>query len=203
MNHKKIKEKAKKILKKEFLKILIPLLIIQLINFILGYFLLKSNSSDINKITITLLINLAIAPLHFGFIAYILKFIRNKKADYKEIYMQYKDFIFIISLYFITTVLMTLGFKLYVIPGVIIYLMLSMSVYIMVDGDKEPMNCIRKSYLMTQGYKINLLLFLLSFIGWILLSILTFGILFIYTLPYILVAQAVYYEELKNLKKLD
>lgn len=203
MNHKEIKKEARRILKENLVRIILPLLLIQIINYILIYIFINTDSSEVNKMSTTLIINLGLAPLQYGFISYILKIIRNKKTDYIELIIHYREFIFIVSLYLILSLLTAFGFALYIIPGIIIYLMFSMSVYLMVDGEKDPLKCMKKSYIMTKGYKNNLLIFLFSFIGWLLLSVLTIGFLFIYTIPYIMISQAIYYEELKNINKLD
>ena len=52
-----------------------------------------------------------------------------------------------------------------------------------------------------KGYKGDYFVFLLSFIGWFLLVPFTLGIILIWLLPYILVAQIIYYEKLSELKK--
>ena len=43
--------------------------------------------------------------------------------------------------------------------------------------------------------------FELSFFGWILLGLVTFGIAYIWVVPYMEVDNVMYYEELKKLKK--
>ena len=60
---------------------------------------------------------------------------------------------------------------------------------------------VKKSKEMMLGYKNDYFLFMLSFTGWILFSILTLGIGLIYVIPYITVCQALYYEELKKITK--
>ena len=57
---------------------------------------------------------------------------------------------------------------------------------------------ITDSRMMMRGHKMELFLLDLSFIGWILLSILTFGILFIYVVPYMQAARAEFYRTLKG-----
>ena len=63
------------------------------------------------------------------------------------------------------------------------------------------MEILRESKRLTYGYKADIFLFGLSFLGWYLLSVFTMGIAFIYVIPYTLVASAMYYEELKKIKK--
>lgn len=52
------------------------------------------------------------------------------------------------------------------------------------------------------GHKFNLLLFGLSFIGWIILMALSLGFAGIYVLPYMMIANIIYYNELKKKKEL-
>ena len=51
---------------------------------------------------------------------------------------------------------------------------------------------------MMDGHKWQLFCLHFSFIGWILLSILTCGILFLFVAPYMQAANAEFYEKLKN-----
>jgi uncharacterized membrane protein len=62
------------------------------------------------------------------------------------------------------------------------------------------MEYLSKSRELMKGYKWDYFVFNLSFIGWILLSIITFGILFVYVIPYISIADTIYYDELKKIK---
>ena len=50
---------------------------------------------------------------------------------------------------------------------------------------------------MTQGHKAEIFWLQLSFIGWIILSFFTFGILYIWLIPYMSAAMANVYETLK------
>ena len=47
-----------------------------------------------------------------------------------------------------------------------------------------------------KGYKMNYFVFKLSFIGWNILAILTFGILYIWLVPYMVIAKTMYYDNL-------
>ena len=89
-----------------------------------------------------------------------------------------------------------------IIPGIIAYLSYSLVNYILADNDNMSiMEILRESKRLTYGYKADIFLFGLSFLGWYLLSVFTMGIAFIYVIPYTLVASAMYYEELKKIKK--
>ena len=76
-----------------------------------------------------------------------------------------------------------------------------MAFYIWIDETKtDTMEVIKESKRMMDGYKWDYFVFGLSFIGWILLVVITFGIAAIYVMPYMTVAQAMYYDELKAIK---
>ena len=59
-----------------------------------------------------------------------------------------------------------------------------------------------RSQQMMKGYKMKLFLLDLSFIGWILLCLVTFCIGFLWVKPYIETAHAKFYEELKSRQNL-
>ena len=60
-----------------------------------------------------------------------------------------------------------------------------MSMYILAENKEKPaLECINESKSLTYGYKMDLFVLSLSFIGWILLSVITFGIALIWILPY-------------------
>ena len=73
----------------------------------------------------------------------------------------------------------------------------SMCFFILLDApDKTAFQCLRESRDMTRGYKGKLFVLDLSFLGWMLLSVIPFVIL--YTLPYITVTQANCYRVLSG-----
>ena len=76
-----------------------------------------------------------------------------------------------------------------------------MSMYILAENQgKAALECINESKLMTNGYKMDLFVLSLSFIGWALLGVITFGIAFIWVIPYINATYANAYNSLKSVK---
>lgn len=85
-----------------------------------------------------------------------------------------------------------------VIPGIVKSYAYSMSMYILAENKGKPaLECINESKEMTNGHKEELFLLGLSFIGWVLLSSLTFGIALIWVLPYAQTTYANVYNSLK------
>ena len=89
---------------------------------------------------------------------------------------------------------------LFVIPGIIKALSYGMTQYILADcPDVKARDALKLSMRMMHGHKGELFVLGLSFIGWILLTVLTLGILEIfYTGPYMYSTFAQYYLEIKD-----
>ncbi len=86
---------------------------------------------------------------------------------------------------------------LFVIPGVIMAYAYSMAIYVANDNPElSAMDAIRKSRELMDGHKWDLFVLDLSFIGWILLCLLTCGIGFFFLAPYIEMARVEFYREL-------
>lgn len=85
---------------------------------------------------------------------------------------------------------------LFVIPGIIKTYAYSMMYYVMKDFNLEGSEAITKSRELMDGYKWKLFVLNLSFIGWILLGAVTFGIGSIFLMPYMQATEAEFYAEL-------
>ena len=140
-------------------------------------------------------------PLLWGYTVFFLNIIREKKIDWDSIFDGYKNGEWkriggTYLLYYIYVILWTL---LLIIPGIIKALSYSMTPFILQDDPSISGNAaIEKSMRMMDGHKMDLFWLFLSFIGWIILSIMTFGIGFILLEPYINTSVAHFYEDLKE-----
>lgn len=94
----------------------------------------------------------------------------------------------------------TLSTILFIIPGIIVaYGLYEVPFLLAEDPSLSGMDAIRRSWNDMKGHKGELFGLELSFIGWILLTILTFGILAIfYTGPYMALAEAGYFHEMHH-----
>ena len=96
------------------------------------------------------------------------------------------------------TIFQFLWFLLLIIPGVVMSYAYAMTPYLAADhpelGAKETIDLSRN---MMKGHKWELFVLDLSFLGWIILSVLTLGILEVfYTGPYMASTHAAFYKEL-------
>ena len=88
---------------------------------------------------------------------------------------------------------------LFFIPGIVKSYSYAMTFYILRDNPNMPANdAITESRRMMNGNKFRLFCLHFSFIGWLILSALTFNILLIWVIPYMQTAQAAFYESLKQ-----
>lgn len=85
-----------------------------------------------------------------------------------------------------------------IVPGIVYYYKTYFANQILADNPNlKPTEALKLSKKMTQGCKTELFTFDVSFILWYLLCIVTFGIASIYVVPYVMTAQALYYENFR------
>lgn len=137
-------------------------------------------------------------PLEWGAAVYFLNLIRQEDLSYGRLFDGYKDFVRIFCTIFLESIIVAIGIVLLIIPGIILAIMFAQVCFIMKDDkDIKYMDALKCSAQMMKGHKMEYFWLELSFIGWIILSILTFGFGFLFLLPYMYTALAHYYEDLK------
>ncbi len=94
----------------------------------------------------------------------------------------------------------TLWGMLFIIPGIIKFYSYSQAMFIKAENPEIPASrAIELSKAMMNGHKADLLYLQISFLGWFILSALTYNILgIIYVFPYYFSAMAFAYEEIKS-----
>ena len=105
------------------------------------------------------------------------------------------------TLYLIMTVKIFLWTLLFIVPGIIATLNYSQAIYLMLrDPDLKPNDAINESIILMKGYRMDLFVLGLSFILWILLVAVTFGLAILYVGPYIELTVAAFHNELYDIK---
>lgn len=145
------------------------------------------------------LISLVISgPMTLGVVTVYTNLIRGEKAEVGQLFDGFKNFVNAFVLYLVNNIFIALWSLLLIVPGIIKTYAYSMSFYILRDNPEMTQAEARKASIeMMQGNKWRLFCLELSFIGWILLSMLTFGILMFWVAPYMQTAIAAFYEDLK------
>ncbi len=144
----------------------------------------------------SLVLALLIIPMGYGLYVAFLGLGRGKALRVGELFAHYNKRVwFTLILQAVYTFLWTL---LLIIPGIIKAFSYAMTPYILADNPELSYNqAIEKSMAMMDGKKMKLFLLMLSFIGWILLSIITLGIGLLWAGPYMYQSIAAFYEDIK------
>ncbi len=150
-------------------------------------------------IIVAIVVFVITGPIECGMINFILnqnRYINAKFSDLFSGFYRFKDFFLT---YLLTSIFIFLWSLLLIIPGIIKTLAYSQAMYIIYDNPSlSPMEAIKESKRIMYGHKMELFKLHLSFLGWIILSVITLNILNIfYVGPYYKTAIALYYEEIK------
>ncbi|OOE14646.1 DUF975 family protein [Fictibacillus arsenicus] len=149
----------------------------------------------------TFVITLVLLPLYIGYLWTFLSVIRTgekiKLSGLLQAFSEISMYLKILGTYLLMMVYMFLWFLLLIIPGVIKAFAYSQTYFVLKDNPDIGINtAITKSRKLMHGYKWKYFLLQLSFIGWILLSLITLGIGFIWLSPYLSASNAAFYNEL-------
>ena len=122
----------------------------------------------------------------------------EKEPEAKDAFSGFDDFWSAFKVNFLVGLFTFLWSLLFVIPGIVKSISYSMSMYILAENKGKPaLECINESKAMTEGHKMELFVLSLSFLGWALLTAITFGIAGIWVIPYMNTTMANAYRSLK------
>lgn len=203
MDSQAIKKEAWEITKKNFgtlWKALVINVILSLIYTIGLNYVLKGVDKNILTI-VDLVYNLLTIPFSFGLTKYLLDVADNKKPKMPDLFYYYRHNVLeVIVLAMILSILYSVGISLLIVPAIYFFLIFSMSQNILILNKRNPLDAMSDSYILTRGYRLNYLMFIISYLPWFALSVITLGVGFIWFMPYFLVGQKIYYYKLVEIK---
>lgn len=203
MNRIEIKENAKKMIKGNLWYLLKPMVYLFLCVFaveLVAVLIDEAINAEVFSAILSIVISIVSCAYSVGYSYYCLGFIRGNKMEVKDI-IEFCKKHWVISLFvsFVAGLNIIIGSILLIIPGIIAAIGLSFYTYVIADNPElDVTNLLRKSWQITLGFKMDLFIFYLSFIGWALLAPFTLGILFIWLIPYMTIAETLAYETLKK-----
>ena len=116
-----------------------------------------------------------------------------------DLFSQFNQWWSAYKVMFLTGLFTFLWSLLLVIPGIIKGYAYSMAMYILAENPEiGAREALRRSQEMMDGHKLELFCLHLSFIGWHLLAIITFGIAYVWVMPYINATVTNFYNDIKN-----
>ncbi|MBQ8451915.1 MAG: DUF975 family protein [Clostridia bacterium] len=118
----------------------------------------------------------------------------KKTLKFKTFFDGFEDFTRAFILSVLNAIFIFLWSLLLIIPGIIAALSYSMSYYILIENPNiSASEAMERSVALMDGHKFQYFCLMLTFVGWILLSILTFGILMLWIRPYMETTKADFY----------
>ncbi len=146
-----------------------------------------------------LLYILIVYPITYGYCVYALYLRRGQVGTVGTIMEGFNNYGHIVLTSLLRAVYIFLWTILLVIPGIVKSYSYAMTLFIMKDHPELAYDeAIEASMAMMKGHKMKLFRLDLSFIGWIFLGIITAGIGLLFVAPYMAVARAAFYDELKK-----
>jgi uncharacterized membrane protein len=140
-----------------------------------------------------------VPPLTVGFAWFNIKVYKGQQADISDAFSGFNDFGRSIGGILWMWLFMILWSLLFIIPGIVKSMAYPMTPYILADSKNvSATDALKLSMRMTQGYKGEIFVMILSFLGWAILSAMTCGLLWIfYVGPYWKASFAGLYQELR------
>lgn len=141
--------------------------------------------------------------IELGYCRFNKNLIKGTNPQIQDLFSDMNLFGKALGLRIVTIVLVALWSLLLIIPGIVAAFRYSMAFYIMDDDPNVGiMEAIDRSKRMMMGNKGRLFCLELSFIGWMLLCILTCGIGFFFLTPYMSAASAAFYLEVSGQRQI-
>lgn len=207
MNRIDAKSNARKNIKGNWTYLFFTVFLMALVSGLISGILTAINGAIDNKIAkaifsvfsfaVSVVVYLAMMPLDIALSGKCLAVSRGGKTSDVDLFCYYKekDYSEKIKASLFITLYVAIGCVLFLIPGIILALRYSVIGFVFADNPKIGYReALDKCKEITDGYKWELFVFFLSFIGWHLLACLTVGILEIWIIPYQSVAFASWYD---------
>lgn len=150
-----------------------------------------------------LIVSIVISPAFSLSTVYIYLALVNfgQKPQAADAFKGFNDFFTAFKANFLASIYVFLWSLLLIIPGIIKSYSYSMILYIVAENPGiSAKEALKRSKEMMEGHKMEYFVLGLSFSGWILVTVLTFGIAGIWTIPYMNATMANFYNEIKPLE---
>ena len=148
--------------------------------------------------SISVVLSLLALPLSWGLTVSLLRNHREESVDIENLFDGFRRgrYVRVFCALFLVNLFTFLWALLLIIPGIMKAFSYALTPYILLDEPElTAKQAIARSSEIMQGRRWKLFCLYLSFIGWGILSVLTFGIGFLWLLPYMNASFAAFYED--------
>ena len=147
------------------------------------------------------LLSVLTLPLTWGFYIFFLDVVRGDGEEhlFRTLFEGYTGgrFLTVLGTMFLMQLYILLWSLLLIVPGIMKSMSYAMTPYILKDNPGiSAVDAIHRSRVMMDGHKMKLFVMYLSFIGWVLLCLLTLGLGFLLLGPYVRTSVATFYQDL-------
>ena len=126
---------------------------------------------------------------------------KGKAPDVSDAFSGFDDFWSAFKVNFLVGLFTYLWTLLFIIPGIIKGFSYSMAMFILAENKgMSAREAINRSKTMMHGHKMDMFVLELSFIGWMLLGMVTLGIAYIWVMPYMSATYINFYNKIKGVE---
>ncbi len=138
-------------------------------------------------------------PFALGWAIFSLKIARNQHAEMNDVFDGFKNFGTALGAYLLMSLGIVVGFCLLFVPGIILALGWSQTMYIISENPEIGVTeAMERSWELMDGHKTDLFVLGLRFLPWMFLSIFTLFIGLLWLIPYMQVTFANFYDEISG-----
>ena len=145
--------------------------------------------------------SIIICPVvYVGLMTFTLSISREKKGKIEQLFEPLNDggmFGTAIAATLLQAVLIMLGIICLIIPGIYLAFSFKMTMLIIADNPTiGPLDALKKSHSLMNGNKMKYFFMMCRFIGWFILATCTFGVGFLWLVPYVHISDAKFYDDI-------
>lgn len=134
-----------------------------------------------------------------GVSKFVLNIATYRQASFDDLFSGTNIYLKTLGLWVVILVCVFIATIFLIVPGIIVGLMFSQAFFILCeDNEKSIIECLKESTDIMIGHKLDLFVLGLSFIGWWILAIVTFGIASLWVYPYQEVTFANFYLSIRR-----
>jgi uncharacterized membrane protein len=135
--------------------------------------------------------------ISMGVIRITLKFCDQEQATYRDLFSAYRLLLNYLVGSIVYGIMVAIGFVFLIAPGIYLAVKYQFYDYLIIDKGMGPIDAIKRSGVLTEGVKRNLVLFWLALVGINILGMIALGVGLIATVPVSWLANAYVYRRLQ------
>ena len=199
ISRKWLKENAKNQLKNNWGLTIGAIIVSMLISLIPEILIYINPESAIIAILVQIISLIIAGPIAIGQCKLFINLSNNENPKFSDVWFGFGNILKALGVTLLIGIAVSIGTIFFIIPGIIISFMYSQVYYIMAEHpEMSVIDSLKESSKIMKGHKMELFILELSFIGWIILTGITFGIAGLYVLPYYSATLSNFYLTIKD-----